>query len=326
MTNPKREWPNFKPREDVLATLPETTGNSINGLGETSFRHPKHIMWHDADKLAHGKLQDWFGAHGSTPGAQEHRRENMAFKAKPLPPVADARPAWNAETWTNEVKSAALAREADHVGITRLNPDWVYEGHEAPYEWIVVLGVAMDYDCLKTAPSETSQTEVQNQYARGTRAAFKLAGWIREQGWDALPLGGPMAGPVTLIPAAIEAGLGELGKHGSLINPEFGSSYRLACVLTDAPLVANPRRIFGADDFCTNCQICTSACPVDAIYEDKQWVRGKQKWYVDFDDCILYFVENNGCGLCIGQCPWSRTGIAPRLAEKMTRRRERDAT
>ena len=175
---------------------------------------------------------------------------------------------------------------------------------------------------VKTAPSEKSQTEVQNQYGRGTRAAYKLAGWLRGHGWDAHPHGGPIAGPVLMIPAAIEAGFGELGKHGSMINRQFGSSFRLACVMTDLPLVAEAPDAFGADDFCASCQVCTKVCPVDAIKPMKQTVRGEDKWYVDFDECILYFVENRGCGICIGQCPWSRTGTAPKLAAKLTRRAE----
>ena len=86
----------------------------------------------------------------------------------------------------------------------------------------------MAYDCLKTAPSEKSQTECQKQYARGTRAAYTLAAWMQEHGWEGSPHGGPEAGAVTMIPAAIEAGLGELGKHGSMITRKFGSSFRLS--------------------------------------------------------------------------------------------------
>jgi epoxyqueuosine reductase QueG len=242
-----------------------------------------------------------------------------------LPEVAPERPDWSARQWTARVKEAALGREADLVGIARLDPDWVFEGYAAPYQWIVVLAVAMDYACLATAPSHKSQAEVHNQYGRATRAAHKLASWMHEQGWEAKPHGGPRAGPVLMIPAAIAAGLGELGKHGSMINRRFGSSFRLACVMTDLPLVADAPDIFGADDFCTRCQVCAKVCPVDAIQSDRQMVRGENKWYVDFDQCILYFVENNGCGICIGQCPWSRTGVAPRLAEKMSRRKARAA-
>lgn len=316
----------FSPNPEVLALLPDVKGNDINGLGEETVRLATPIMWHDPEILAFGGLQQWFRAHGAAPDAQEHRKKNQEFTQKPLSDLASDRPKWSVEEWTAKVKQAALAREADMVGITRLDQSWVFEGYEAPYEWVVVLGVAMDYEFLSTAPSEKSQTEVQNQYGRGTRAAYKLASWMREHGWDAKPHGGPQAGPLLMVPAAIAAGLGELGKHGSMINRRFGSSFRLACVMTNMPLIDDAPDVFGADDFCTLCQICTRACPVDAIFTEKQTVRGENKWYVDFDQCIPYFVENNGCGICIAECPWSRPGIAPRLAEKMLRRRNRESS
>ena len=316
---------NFAPSPHVLALLPEKRGNDINGLGEADVRRPSPVMWHKPELLNHADLQEWFWLNGSAPGAKAFRLENQ-YTDRPLPQVAAQRPDWSADQWTANVKTAALEREADIVGITKVNPDWIFEGYEAPYEWIIVLGVAMEYDCLKTAPSEKSQTECQKQYARGTRAAWKLAAWLHEQGVEASPHGGPEAGPVTMIPAAIEAGLGELGKHGSMINREFGSSFRLACVLVNLPLDQDAPDVFGGDDFCLNCQICSNVCPVDAIYPEKQLVRGEQKWYVDFDECILYFVENNGCGVCIGQCPWSRPEITPRLLDKMAHRRASQAS
>ena len=137
--------------------------------------------------------------------------------------------------------------------------------------------------------------------------------------------GHPQAGPVLLIPAALACGFGELGKHGSIINRRFGSSFRLAGVLTDMPLAADDAEAFGADDFCIHCRLCADACPPDAIAPAKQMVRGVEKWYVDFDRCIGYFNDSNGCGICIAVCPWSRPGVAPKLAEKLTRRRERNA-
>jgi epoxyqueuosine reductase QueG len=132
-----------------------------------------------------------------------------------------------------------------------------------------------------------------------------------------------MAYPMLLLPAAIAAGLGELGKHGSLINPTLGSNLRLACVLTDIPLVPDVPIDFGADDFCTRCRVCMDGCPPQAISPEKQVVRGEQRWYVDFDRCLPFFNEHQGCGICLALCPWNRPGVAPNLLQKLATRRHR---
>jgi epoxyqueuosine reductase QueG len=176
---------------------------------------------------------------------------------------------------------------------------------------------------MTTAPSVRSLVEVTRQYARGTHTAKAVASWLRREGHDAFPYGGPMAGSFLLIPPAILAGLGELGKHGSMIHRTLGSNFRLACVLTDAPLLADRRDVFGASDFCASCRVCTDACPPDAIAAERQLVRGEVRWYVDFDKCLPYFNENLSCAICLAVCPFSRPEIGPRLVEKLARRRAR---
>jgi epoxyqueuosine reductase len=80
------------------------------------------------------------------------------------------------------------------------------------------------------------------------------ANWIRSQVYHVDPYPGPMAGTLLLIPPVISAGLGELGKHGSLISPRFGAGVRLAGVTTDLPLVP-ARPIQGSDaPLCTRCK------------------------------------------------------------------------
>ena len=120
------------------------------------------------------------------------------------------------------------------------------------------------------------------------------------------------------------AGMGQLGKHGSLIHPEFGPMFRMAYVLTDLPLIVDEPVDIAVDDFCQLCQLCTTACPPGAIFSEKQWVRGELKWYVDFDKCVPYFNENMGCGICLAVCPYSKPGVSGTLIDKMLRRRERD--
>jgi ferredoxin len=304
---------------------PAVSGNAINGVGEEAPRRPSPVYWHPPPAtIPHGPLQGFFYAR-STAEVAEARRERQAALDEPLPAVAPERVERSPAEWTALLKAAALAAGAEAVGVTAMRAEWVFEGHAVPpQKWMVVLGIAMDYDVIDTAPSVPALVEVQRQYTRGIRTAKALVAWLRARGHDGFPYGGPMAGDFVLIPGAIEAGLGELGKHGSLIHRELGANFRLACVLTDVPLVADAPDRFGADEFCTNCRLCTDACPPDAIVPEKQLVRGERRWYVDFDKCLPYFNENMACGICLPVCPFSRPAIGPRLVGKLGLRRDRD--
>jgi len=317
--SPEERW---TPPADLAAKMPaDLSGNTVNGEGETEPRRPTPIMWHHPRLIPDfAPIQDVVNE-----TYREHPRLGGMFdtpeRREPHEPIAAQRIDDTPESWTARIKEFALDNEADLVGVARVRPEWVFEGFEVEEPTIVVLGVAMDHDELSQAPEVPAAAEVGNAYNRGQRAAKKLANWIRRQGWHAHGHGGPGAGPLTLIPAALEAGFGELGKHGSIINRELGSCFRLAAVLTELPLVEDEPDIFGADDFCTSCQVCSNACPPDAIHREKVLVRGVERWYVDFDLCMPYFAATHGCGICIAVCPWSKPGTAPRLAEKMTRRR-----
>ena len=312
------EW---TPDSRVSSLLPKVSGNSVNGLNESDWRAPQPVFWRVDDSIEHGDILQYFyklkvGEKISKSRKLREERINI-----PLSDIADVQVEKTSEKWKELIVSRSLQIGAEEVGVCLYRPEWTFCDRPQPRgRWAIVLAFAHDYENLSKAPHEDTYSEVIDQYGRAAMTAKLLANWIREQGWYADPKMGPNTEDVLMIPAAIESGIGQLGKHGSLISKKLGSNFRLSMVLTDLPLVSDNSEEFGSEEFCTNCQICTNACPPNAISSDKKMVRGDEKWYVDFDKCLPYFVESHTCGICLAVCPWSRPGIADNLLEKFVRK------
>lgn len=306
---------------------PAISGNAVNGLGEAAFRRPTPVYhWFGKLKVPFNRVWLILLA-GSTLNrtSARHIKTSRDCEQKPYDPVAPERVEKPPAEWSKMIRDYALGSGADLVGITPMRAEWVFEGFDIEEQWIVMLGFKMNYTELSKLPEPEGANEVLRVYAHGQEVSSRVANWLRSCGWSARGYCGPMASPVSMVPAALAAGFGELGKHGSIINRKLGSNFRLAYVLTDIPLAADSADEFGADDFCTRCQVCTRECPPQAITPEKHLVRGIRKWYVDFDKCVPYFNDTLGCGICLAVCPWSRPGVAGGLVQKLARRAARKA-
>ncbi len=313
---------NFEPSAEQMALWPDVSGNDINGLGETEIRRPTPIYWQTPDLTPFGPLMQFFVDHAPR---DEHlyniQMETDAIRAQSVSAKSPQKIEKPAAQWSELVKQVGLDSGAVSVGITKMRPEWVIDTFSVPYDNVVTIGVAMDFENLKTAPEVPSAAEVVKQYGRAHIVTLAIASWIHEQGWNAVSYGGSNNVPILLIPPALESGLGELGKHGSLINRESGSVLRLGGLVTDMPLEFDTPDSFALDDFCINCKACQTACPPEAIHSSKKMVRGTEKWYVDFDRCLPYFNERTGCGICLAVCPWSRPGVPENLVKKLAKRK-----
>ncbi|MBB3141582.1 tRNA epoxyqueuosine(34) reductase QueG [Halomonas organivorans] len=123
--------------------------------------------------------------------------------------------------------------------------------------------------------------------------------------------------PVMERGLARKAGLGWFGKNAMLLNPKAGSLFFLGELYTDLPLPVDTP--FEAEH-CGSCSACRTACPTDAIVEDK---------VVDARRCISYLtIELHGaipeefrtamgnrvfgCDDCQLVCPFTRFTRASR--------------
>lgn len=212
----------------------------------------------------------------------------------------------------NTVYIKELARDlgADMVGVSRVKREYFFKGRELDHEYAISLALEMDYDKIQESPGPPSATEVIRVYCVLGDITLKVASKIREMGYPAYAHH-PRASrqfPTRIlhIPTAIEAGFGELGRHGLLITPKFGPRVRIGTVTTNLPLRPDVPISFGVKEFCEKCDICIKECEGQAIPQNRTLVRGVKKYAVDPYKCAPYFGEYDGCSVCMKVCVFNK--------------------
>jgi epoxyqueuosine reductase len=297
---------------------PPVSGNTINGLGvKTPSRARQVFHSSSGEPLAWKALDDFFSVINPWSVVRHVIANTWQLRLSDGPVRPERREVADARAMADEIKALARRLGATLVGVAEVTDEDLYEGREPGLRYAICLGLPMDRGEMMHAPQARAAAEVMRTYREIARIAIRLAEAIRCMGWPARAYGNPNSTDILLIPLAVRAGLGELGKHGSMIAVEHGSNFRLAAVLTDLPLALDTPVDKGVDDVCLLCRRCVDDCPPRAIHEAKQWVRGQRKWYVDFDKCIPYFVKTCGCAICIEVCPWSEPGRGPSLSARV---------
>lgn len=122
-------------------------------------------------------------------------------------------------------------------------------------------------------------------------------------------------GPVMDKVWAVRAGIGWMGKHTNVINPEIGSWFFIANIITNFEFDYSAQVV----DHCGTCTACIDACPTNAIVDE---------YIVDANKCISYqTIENKGeipvelkgkfenwifgCDICQDVCPWNKKFSEP---------------
>jgi len=241
----------------------------------------------------------------ATPTIKQYRRrwaENGERREGPVRPrrVEVTDPAEMAR----QIKAKAIELGADMVGICRLRPHMIDLGENLPHEYVIAACVAENYDKVLDGANAVEE-EAMRVYATCSDIATELAAYIRDLGYPALAHhnGGSA---VQAIPIFYQVGFGELGRHGSLINEEYGASFRPGFVTTDLPLAEDRPREFGVQDFCMNCNVCMLNCPGDAIPKDPVMTDGIRRWLIDLEKCYPYSrLRDEYCHLCVDVCPYN---------------------
>jgi ferredoxin len=239
--------------------------------------------------------------------------------------VAPAKIELTPERASEKVKGLATQMGADLVRIGPLNQAYVYtnkgklhgmtEGTprgtpiQLRHKHSIVIAEGLDLRRLKGAPKLQSFAEIARAYAKLAVISVAVARFIRSLGYPARAHN-LRNYQVIIPPVAIEAGIGELGRHGVMVTREFGSALKMAVVTTDLPLLHDRKTSLNVDDFCKHCKLCAENCPSGAIsYGDKKiQIRGYERYRFNPEACYKIWNESGtDCGVCIATCPWAKS-------------------
>ena len=267
--------------------------------------------------------------------------ETLSQDADTLDPPQWAKDAYasDPQTATRDVKKSAIYFGADLVGICKLDRRWLYShtydgegpsggpggdypvviGESKPqeipeeFQYVVVMCYAEDYNMMKYFPSWIAHAATSMGYSMVAITNAYLSAFIRSLGFKAIDCEINDVG--MSIPMALQAGLGELGRNGLLITPEFGPRVRISKVITDLPLVPDSPIEFGVTEFCEVCKKCAKMCPSQSILHGERTTEprnisnspGELKWPINAETCRMYWGHiNRPCTTCISSCPFNK--------------------
>jgi reductive dehalogenase len=233
---------------------------------------------------------------------------------------------------TKIVKGFAQHIGADLVGVCKVNEDWIYSHRgeirldnwedwgteiKADLPYAIVIATEMNHELISAAPHTPVVVESARNYAKGAHLSNMIARWLTNMGYRASAQHEAHYDGL-MVPMAVDAGLGQLGRQGYLIADQFGCGVRLFAVLTDMPLVPDKPIDLGVEEFCAACLKCAEACPSRSLsLEGKTVINGTSRWSFDDESCHDYWGRiGTDCCVCMAICPYTRPNRSIHKAAK----------
>ena len=181
-----------------------------------------------------------------------------------------------------EIKEQVQAIGADLVGIAGIDSPLLREHGEEPEKLLpgaqslISIGVALNRAAVCSGNIRLNRYDSMCVYERLNHISLETIRLLTREGARAVSVSPylpvdmsseskGMKGEVNHKTVAAIAGLGSIGLNRLLVNAEFGPFVRLGTVITDATLSADQPL---DENPCDQCELCRTACPVEAIQED----------------------------------------------------------
>ena len=152
-------------------------------------------------------------------------------------------------------------------------------------------------------------------YSRANIYGSRLSVFLRGLGYQSY--GGDTESIGRLVGFGVMSGMGEYGRAGILVSPQYGTNIRTVLVtITDLPLAVTKPIDAGITKFCESCKKCGEMCPSGAIsMADKPvwgggepWqAKGIEGWYMDAKKCYSFMLGGEpDCSRCQTVCPFTK--------------------
>ncbi len=260
--------------------------------------------------------EDWYAAVGGRTIAIDEVTEflRLIFEEQEPRfdgPVASERVRFDSpEDAARQLKAKALAFGADIVGICAIEPSDVYRGRSVTERFAIAVGQRMRWREFQEVPSRASAIECLRVYFTLGETVIRLADYVRSLGYSCQvehPIGDSN---LLHIPIGLKAGFGELGRHGSIINPRLGPLFRMGSVATSIELAVDHPIDAGIAKFCDTCLACRKYCPPQAIPDERSPEAGpdhlgNDRYVVDTGRCFPYFAKHSYCSICLPVCVYN---------------------
>jgi hypothetical protein len=168
------------------------------------------------------------------------------------------------------IKRAGADYSATLVRITKVNPAWFYANglrgaeEDTPYgeefamrpwwKYAIVVTRPMEFDSLAADPNYGTSYSGYNPVSY---ALWHLGRAIKALGYPARVCSPRQGYEQFVVPFAVDAGFGELGRTCNCVAPDFGGNFRPGVILTNMPLAIDKPINAGVFDFCAKCKICS---------------------------------------------------------------------
>jgi reductive dehalogenase len=263
----------------------------------------------------------------SSQGIALHLSPPEAYQPAAHPELKGQRVEMSPQEASQRVRGYTLNIGAKLVGVTEINPLWVYSHRgeifrenweewgqpiEVHHKYAVVFATEMAFELVGTAPHTPTTIASMSNYAEDAFIATQLAAYIANLGYSATA-NHLRHYDTLLVPLAVDAGLGEVGRLGYLMTKDYGPRIRLSAVTTDLPLVTGSPVDIGVEHFCKICKKCANCCPSNSIpLDDPTEVNGTLRWKLDAESCFDYWGKvGTDCNVCMRVCPWSHANTFP---------------